>query len=130
MIRVNPASDQELSRPRCEATPRFSLAMVILVVMLQGCTANDPATDLSPTVTTTGSGPAEPTEQDLKLLREEVRMQTTHLREIADDLEWRSRSGQQFDRAILLRIEDHVHRATERVERIEILLGRFEKAQR
>jgi hypothetical protein len=104
--------------------------MLILMAGIQGCTAGDNATGLPPAAASPGAGPVAPSEQDLTLLREEVRMQTTHLREIADDLEWRSRSGQQFDRAILLRIEEHVHRASVRVGRIEMLLGRFEKAQR
>ncbi len=130
MICADRAPDQNRSHRRREVTPRSLLVGVILMSVLHGCTANDSATGLSTAGTPAGSGPVEPTDQDLTLLREEVRMQTTHLREIADDLEWRSRSGQQFDRAILLRIEDHVHSATKRVERIEMLLGRFEKAQR
>ena len=106
------------------------------MAVIQGCTADDNAIGLPPASASTGAGPVEPSEQDLTLLREEVRMQTTHLREIAEGTELRSesllraRSGQQFDRAILLRIEEHVHRASVRVERIEMLLGRFEKAQR
>jgi len=131
MICAEHAADQHRSRPLHEVSSSSSLALLlILMAVIQGCTADDNAIGFPPAAASTGAGPVEPSEQDLTLLREEVRMQTTHLREIADDLEWRSRSGQQFDRAILLRIEEHVHRASVRVERIEMLLGRFEKAQR
>ena len=131
MICADHASDQHRSRPLRKVSSSSSMVLlVILIAGIQGCTADDNATALPAAAAATGAGPVEPSEQDLTLLREEVRMQTTHLREIADDLEWRSRSGQQFDRAILLRIEEHVQRASARVERIEMLLGRFEKAQR
>ena len=73
---------------------------------------------------------SELTDQDIEMLRWEVRLQTEHLKVIADDLEAQANSGRRIDREVLLRIENQVSRAQSRVERIEALLDLIESNHR
>ncbi|MEC9476011.1 MAG: hypothetical protein VX764_03120 [Planctomycetota bacterium] len=70
------------------------------------------------------------TDQEIEMLRLEVRQQTDHLKKITMALQVRSESGRQIDREVLLRIENQVSRAQSRVQRIEAILDRIESNQR
>lgn len=70
------------------------------------------------------------TEADIDVLRQEVRKQTEHLKQIADDLELHAESGGAIDRELLLKIENQIDSARSRVQRIEAILQRVESGSR
>ena len=105
-----------------------SQAAVLLLISatIVGCTRHDDSTQ----------GPVRQveavqfTEADIDVLRREVRKQTEHLKQIADDLELHAESGRAIDRELLLKIENQIDSARTRVQRIEAILQRVESGSR
>ena len=93
-----------------------------------GCSAEAPSFEL--VRPEAGASSDRWSEAGLVLLRDQVRLQTQQLRQIADDLERRLRVNHRMDGTLLLKIEQQISRSTASCERIEALLDRAESAPR